>query len=69
MFLVEFCGAVKAGQNLSSGNVKDAAEIGGTTVNAWAVVIDPICSCYADRFLENELRREVLCWTGSFEKT
>jgi len=28
------------GQNLSSGNVKDAAVTGETTVNAWAVVID-----------------------------
>jgi len=60
---------LKQGQNLSSGNVKDAADIGRTIVNAWVVVIDPICSCYADRFLENELRREVLCWAGSFEKT
>jgi len=61
--------AVKAGQNLSSGNLKDAADIEETTVNAWAVVIDPICSCYADRFLESELRREVFGWAGSSKKT
>jgi len=69
MFLVESCGAVKAGQNLSSGDVKDAVDIEETTVNAWAVVTDPICRCYADRFLESELRREVFGWAGSSKKT
>jgi len=38
--------------------VKEAAEIGDTTVNAWAVVLDQIAAVMPLRFLEFGLRLE-----------